>query len=95
MVKADNLLIHLNDDAGLVVAESNGPKFDEAGRYLVADSATWAQPAISGTRLFVKDVDSLALWTVSNWSDPDSLHDALGSFSWSWRTSHRDTPPPC
>ena len=29
----------------------------------VADSATWAQPTISGNRVFVKDVTSLALWT--------------------------------
>jgi len=31
---------------------------------MVADSATWAQPAISGDRLFIKDVNTLALWTV-------------------------------
>jgi hypothetical protein len=31
----------------------------------VADSATWAEPTISGNRLFVKDITSLALWTVS------------------------------
>jgi hypothetical protein len=31
----------------------------------VADSATWAQPSISGDRIFVKDVASLALWTLN------------------------------
>jgi len=31
----------------------------------VADSATWAAPAISGDRFFVKDVASLALWTLN------------------------------
>jgi hypothetical protein len=30
----------------------------------VADSATWAQPTISGNRIFVKDVRSLSLWTL-------------------------------
>jgi hypothetical protein len=30
-----------------------------------SDSATWAQPAISGNRVFVKDASSLALWTVN------------------------------
>ena len=64
VVKAGALLFLLNDDAELIVGGSSGPEFDEQGRYSVADSATWAQPAISGTRLFVKDVDSLALWTV-------------------------------
>jgi hypothetical protein len=28
-------------------------------------SATWAPPVISGNRIFVKDVDSLALWTLN------------------------------
>jgi hypothetical protein len=32
-------------------------------RYEVATSATWAQPTISGKRLFVKDVSTLALWS--------------------------------
>ena len=64
VVKAGNLLFLLNDDAELIVSASSEAKFDEVGRYSVADSATWAQPAISGSRLFVKDVDSLALWTV-------------------------------
>ena len=54
----------INDDAELVIGGGSGPNFDGLGRYSVADSATWAQTAISGVRLFVKDVDSLALWAV-------------------------------
>jgi len=43
-----------------------GPKgFETVRTYTVADSATWALPAISGNRLFVKDVASLALWTAN------------------------------
>jgi hypothetical protein len=34
-------------------------------KYKVADSETWAQPGISGNRIFVKDVSSLALWTLN------------------------------
>jgi hypothetical protein len=30
----------------------------------VATSATWAQPAVSGNRIFVKDVSSITLWTL-------------------------------
>jgi hypothetical protein len=33
-------------------------------RYTVADNATWAQPTISGKRIFVRDTSWLALWTV-------------------------------
>ena len=64
LVKAGQLLFLLNDDAELIVARSNRKAFDPIARYVVADSATWAQPAISGNRIFIKDVNTLALWTV-------------------------------
>lgn len=64
VVKANDLLFFLNDDAELIVARSSRSGFEPIKRYIVADSATWAQPAISGKRLFVKDVSSLALWTL-------------------------------
>ena len=34
-------------------------------RYTVADSATWAQPVLSGQRVFVKDVSAISLWTLN------------------------------
>ena len=64
LVKAGQLLFLLNDDAELIVARANRKAFDPIKRYVVADSATWAQPAISGDRIFIKDVGSLTLWTV-------------------------------
>lgn len=65
VVKAGDLLFLLNDDAELIVARSSRTGFEPLKRYTVADSATWAQPAISGNRLFIKDVSSLALWTLN------------------------------
>jgi outer membrane protein assembly factor BamB len=64
LVKAGQLLFYLNDDAQLIVARSSRAQFEPLKRYTVADSATWAQPLISGNRIFVKDVSSLALWTI-------------------------------
>jgi hypothetical protein len=64
LVKAGDLLFLLNDDAELIVARSSRTGFDPVTRYTVADSATWAQPAILGNRVFVKDVSSLTLWTL-------------------------------
>lgn len=63
IAKAGDLLFLLNDDAELLVAASNPAGIEPLRRYTVADSATWAQPAISGNRVFVKDVSALALWT--------------------------------
>ncbi len=34
-----------------------------AKRYTVADSATWAHPALLGNRILVKDVTRLTLWS--------------------------------
>ena len=64
VVKAGQLLFLLNDDAELIVARANRKAFDPLARYVVADSATWAQPAISGDRIYIKDVNTLALWTI-------------------------------
>ena len=65
IVKAGNLLLLLNDDGELIVARSSKTAFEPLKRYIVADSATWAQPAVSGNRIFVKDVASLSLWTLN------------------------------
>jgi outer membrane protein assembly factor BamB len=64
LVKADDLLFFLNEDAELIVARSSRSGFEPLKQYTVADSATWAQPAISGKRIFIKDVSSLALWSL-------------------------------
>jgi outer membrane protein assembly factor BamB len=62
-VKTGDLLFLLNDDAELIIAKASRSGFEPIVRYTVADSATWAQPTISGNRIFVKDATSLSLWT--------------------------------
>jgi outer membrane protein assembly factor BamB len=64
IVKAQNVLFLLNDDAELIVARPSRTAFEPVQRYTVAKSATWAQPTVSGNRIFVKDVSSLTLWTL-------------------------------
>jgi outer membrane protein assembly factor BamB len=64
VVKAGGLLFLLNDNAELVVAKGSRSGFEPIKTYTVAESATWAQPTISGNRIFVKDVASLMLWTL-------------------------------
>lgn len=65
LVSAGTLLFLLKDDAELIVARPNAVSFDVVRRYTVADSPTWAHPVIDGSRIFVKDADSLTLWVVS------------------------------
>ena len=61
--KAGDVLFILKDDASLIIAKANSSRFEPLKTYEVADNATWAQPVISGRRLFVKDVTTLTLWT--------------------------------
>ena len=62
---AGDLVFALMDDGDLVVGRvARDSGFTGLRNYRVAESATWAQPAISGNRIFVKDVSTLALWTI-------------------------------
>ena len=63
--RAGNLIFILENDGELVVARESKTAFDVVKRYKVAESETWSQPAISGNRIFIKDVSTLTLWTLS------------------------------
>jgi len=64
IVRAGSLVFSLEDDAELMVGRVGANSFQELKRYTVANAATWAQPVISGRRIFVKDVSTLTLWTI-------------------------------
>jgi outer membrane protein assembly factor BamB len=64
-VRAGDLLFSLENDGELVVFRSSQTAFEPLHRYKVAETETWTQPAISGNRVFVKDVSTLALWTLN------------------------------
>jgi outer membrane protein assembly factor BamB len=63
IVHAGDVLLMLKDDGELIVAKASTSGFEPMKRYTVADSATWAQPTVSGNRMFVKDTSALTLWT--------------------------------
>jgi len=65
IARSGDLLFSLEDDGELVVARNSKTAFEPLHRYKVADTATWPQAAYSGNRVFVKDVSSLALWTLN------------------------------
>jgi outer membrane protein assembly factor BamB len=64
MAKAGNVVFSLENDGELVVLRASQTGFEPLRRYKVAEAETWAQPAISGNRIFVKDVSTLTLWTL-------------------------------
>ena len=65
LATAGDLIFSLEDDGELVVIRNSPTAFEPLRRYKVADTQTWTQPAISGNRIFVKDVASLTLWTLN------------------------------
>ena len=63
MARAGDLLFSLESDGELVIARNSQTAFELVRRYKVSPNETWAQPAITGNRVFVKDVTSLTLWS--------------------------------
>ena len=64
IASAGRTLFSLEDDGELVVMRASRTGLEQVTSYEVATSATWAQPAISRNRIFVRDVSTLALWTL-------------------------------
>jgi len=48
----------------LIVAKDSATGFDVVKRYDVAQSSTWAHPALVGNQLYVRDANSLTAWTI-------------------------------
>jgi outer membrane protein assembly factor BamB len=64
IVEAGSAVLALNTDGELIVFTKNSNGLARAARYSVADSPTWASPAIAGHRILVKDENTLALWEI-------------------------------
>ena len=64
-MRAGDVVFSLQDNGELIVFRGSPTAFESVRRYKVAESETWTQPAISGNRIFVKDVSTLALWTLN------------------------------
>lgn len=66
ILKNGDLLLILEADGELVVARSTPQAgLEPERRYKLSEAATWAAPSVSGNRVFVKDLTSLALWTIN------------------------------
>lgn len=65
VVRAGDLWFALTTEAQLLVVRANPRQFEVVKRYQVANSATWAQPVLSGQRVFVKDLNAISLWTLN------------------------------
>ncbi|MCL4179780.1 MAG: PQQ-binding-like beta-propeller repeat protein [Verrucomicrobia bacterium] len=64
IVSAGQVLLLLTPKAELVVFPASSTEYKPIKTYKVADAETYAYPVVSGNRIYVKDQDSVALWTV-------------------------------
>ena len=64
VVDAGTVLLALPPTGQLTVFESNDKEFKKIASYKVGAGKTYAYPIATGNRIFVKDADSVILWTV-------------------------------
>ncbi len=64
VVDAGSVLLALTPAGQLIAFEPNDKEFKEVAKYKVADGGTYAYPVVSGNRVFIKDKDSVTLWTI-------------------------------
>lgn len=62
ILDAGEFVFALTPTADFVAYKKQGNILAEAARYQVAESATWATPALQGNNLLIKDLTSIALW---------------------------------
>jgi outer membrane protein assembly factor BamB len=64
LIVAGDVIFMLTNEAELIAARVSGKGFEQLKRWHVADSETWAHPVIVGNRILVKDMRSLAMWSL-------------------------------
>jgi outer membrane protein assembly factor BamB len=64
IVDAGSVLLALTPSTQLVVFQPGGKEFKQLASYKVADSPTYTYPVVAGNRIYIKDQDSVTLWTI-------------------------------
>ena len=65
IAKAGNLLFIFTTGGELIIADGSvTTALTPIKTYKVAEPPTWGAPSISGNRIFVKDMNSVSLWTI-------------------------------
>jgi outer membrane protein assembly factor BamB len=65
VLASSSMLFALTPDAQLLVARPTPKGLGEIRKYEVADSATWAHPVVLADGFLIKDVKTLARWSVN------------------------------
>jgi outer membrane protein assembly factor BamB len=63
VIDAGSVMMAMTPAANLVIFAPDHSEYKEIAKYKVADGNTYAYPIPSGNRIYVKDKDSIILWT--------------------------------
>jgi len=64
LLSAGNTVLAQTTRGELLVFKADVERFETLAAYKLSDQPTWAQPAVVGRKILVKDASSLALWTL-------------------------------
>ena len=65
IVDAGQVLIAVTSNSHFVVLRPDGQKFSKVAQLKLAETGIYSHPVVSGNRIFIKDVESLTLYTVN------------------------------
>jgi outer membrane protein assembly factor BamB len=63
MLDAGSVILALTGNSELAAFKPSDKEYTELARIKIASTETWAHPVVAGKRVFVRDLDSVALWT--------------------------------
>ncbi len=64
IIDAGSVLLVLTPKSPLIIAEMSDKEFKQIASYKVGEGDTYAYPVVDGNRIFIKDKDSVTLWTL-------------------------------
>ncbi|MEJ5340709.1 MAG: PQQ-binding-like beta-propeller repeat protein [Thermogutta sp.] len=64
LLDAGPVLLAMTERAGLVVFPPSGEGLRPVARYEVSSTPVYATPVVAGKRIYIKDAESLSLWTL-------------------------------
>ena len=64
IVNAGSVILALPSTSELIVFKPDPKEYIEIAKYEVSESPTYAHPVISGNRIFIKDQETITLWTI-------------------------------
>ena len=64
IIDAGSVILALPSDSELIAYKPSESRYEELARFKVSETPIYAHPIIAGNRVYVKDQENLAMWTL-------------------------------